>query len=87
LKPCSTAKVPAGTFHDLRKTAVANWFRQAMSEYDVMAPAGHANFQTTHRFYLAVADDLILRARCAISEEVRPELIEKCRRKHASPAV
>jgi integrase len=56
------AKVPAGTFHDLRKTAITNWFRQGLSEYDVMALAGHANFQTTHRLYLAVADDLIARA-------------------------
>jgi integrase len=81
------AKVPAGTFHDLRKTAITNWFRQGMSEYDVMTLAGHANFQTTHRFYLAVADDLILRARRAISHEVRPELIEKCRRRHPCPTV
>jgi integrase len=79
------ANVPAGTFHDLRKTAITNWFRQGLSEYDVMTLAGHANFQTTHRFYLAVADDLILRARRAVTHEVRPELIEKCRRRHPCP--
>ena len=36
-----------------------------MSEYDVMKLAGHADFKTTHEFYLAVADDLIDRARAA----------------------
>jgi hypothetical protein len=34
-----------------------------MSEYDVMKLAGHADFKTTHKFYLAIADDLIDRAR------------------------
>jgi hypothetical protein len=38
-----------------------------MSEYDVMKLAGHADFKTTHRFYLAIADDLIDRAREASS--------------------
>jgi integrase len=86
-KILAKANVPTGTFHDLRKTAITNWFRQGLSEYDVMTLAGHANFQTTHRFYLAVADDLILRARRAVTHEVRPELIEKCRRRHPCPTV
>jgi len=33
-------------------------FRQELSEYDIMTPAGHSDFATTHRFYLTVADDL-----------------------------
>ena len=86
-KILAKANVPTGTFHDLRKTAITNWFRQGLSEYDVMVLAGHANFQTTHRFYLAVADDLIPRARRAITHEVRPELIEKCSRRRPCPTV
>ncbi|MHC4371853.1 MAG: hypothetical protein ACYSW8_29940, partial [Planctomycetota bacterium] len=50
-------------FHDLRNTAITSWFRNGMSEYDVMKLAGHADFKTTHKFYLAIADDLIDRAR------------------------
>jgi len=66
------------TFHDIRKTAITNWFRQGLSEYDVMTLAGHANFETTHRFYLAVADDLVDRARQATTHQVGQELLQKC---------
>ncbi len=52
-------------FHDLRNTAITNWFRNGMSEHDVMKLASHASFETTHKFYLAVADDLVDRARAA----------------------
>lgn len=72
------AHVEKRTFHDIRKTAITNWFRQGLSEYDVMTPAGHANFATTHRFYLAVADDLVDRARQAITHQVSRELLQKC---------
>jgi integrase len=70
--------VGKGTFHDVRKTAITNWFRQGLSEYDVMTLAGHANFSTTHKFYLAVADDLITRAREATTHQVSQELLQKC---------
>jgi integrase len=75
------AHIDSGTFHDVRKTAITNWLRQGLSEYDVMTLAGHADFKTTHRFYLAVADDLMQRARQATVYEVGPELLEKCCRK------
>jgi len=39
-----------------------------MSEHDVMVLAGHSNFATTHEFYLAVADDLVDRARRAVAQ-------------------
>jgi integrase len=57
------ANVKKGTFHDLRRTALSNWFANGMNEYDVMVLAGHSNFDTTHQFYLAVASDLVARAR------------------------
>jgi hypothetical protein len=56
----------------------ADWFRQGLSEYDIMTLAGHANFSTTHRFYLAVADDLVARARKATTFQVSEELLKKC---------
>ncbi|MHC5060472.1 MAG: tyrosine-type recombinase/integrase, partial [Planctomycetota bacterium] len=59
------AGVKKGTFHDLRRTALRNWLSNGVSEYDVMTLAGHSKFETTHRFYLAVADDLMDRARKA----------------------
>lgn len=54
-----------GTFHDLRRTALSNWFHQGCSEYDVMTLAGHSSFQTTHEFYLAIKKDYLDRARQA----------------------
>jgi hypothetical protein len=51
------------------------WLANGMSEHDVMVPAGHASFATTHKFYLAVADDLVRRARVATTEGLRQELV------------
>jgi len=74
----SKANVAKGTFHDLRKTAITNWLRQGLSAYDVMTLAGHSSFETTHRFYLAVADDLMDRAREATNHQVSREFLQKC---------
>lgn len=68
------AEIQKGTFHDLRRTAITNWFRQGLSEHDVMRLAGHAKFETTHQFYLAVADDLVDRARQATETAVGQSL-------------
>jgi len=46
-----------------------------MSEHDVMVLAGHASFATTHKFYLAVADDLVYRARVATAQGMRQKLV------------
>ena len=49
-----------------------------LSEYDVMTLAGHASFAATHRFYLAVADDLVDRARQATTHQASQRLLQKC---------
>jgi integrase len=67
-KILKSANVKKGQFHDLRRTAITSWFANGMSENDVMVLAGHANFATTHEFYLAVADDLVDRARKASAQ-------------------
>jgi len=61
----SRAAVDEGTFHDLRRTCLTRWIENGLSEFDVMNLAGHSDFQTTHRFYLAVRRDLLSRARDA----------------------
>jgi len=38
----AVAHVPSGTFHDIRKTAITNWFYQGLNIYDVMRLAGHS---------------------------------------------
>ncbi len=42
--------------------------KHRLSEYDIMNLAGHAKFETTRQFYLAVREDL-LRDACAVSAE------------------
>jgi hypothetical protein len=42
-----------------------------------MTLAGHAKFSTTHEFYLAVADDLVARARQATTHQVSQKLLQK----------
>ena len=75
-KILKTANVKKGQFHDLRRTAITNWFANGMSENDVIVLAGHSNFATTHEFYLAVADDLVDRARRASANCVDQNLLQ-----------
>lgn len=78
------AGIERGTFHDLRRTAISNWLAKGLSEFEVMKLAGHANFSTTHRFYLRVRDDLIDRARRA---STRASKANVARIWHAPPSV
>jgi hypothetical protein len=55
-------------FHDLRSTAISNWFHHGLSLEDVRRLAGHASITTTQEFYLSVADGLVDRARAANEE-------------------
>lgn len=72
------AAVKKGTLHDIRRTAITNWFYQDLSIYDVMKLAGHSKFETTYKFYLQVKDGLLDRARKATTRGVSPELLQKC---------
>jgi integrase len=55
------AGIGQGEFHDLRRTAICNWFIEGLSELEVMKLAGHTSFETTHRYYLKVRDDSVAR--------------------------
>ena len=72
------ANVQQGKFHDLRRTAICNWFENGMSEYEVMKLAGHADFKTTHQYYLRVRDDLVARARAATAHGLCQNLLQIC---------
>jgi integrase len=72
------AGIEEGTFHDLRRTAICNWFKEGMREYDVMKLAGHADFKTTHKYYLRVHDDLVDRARQATARGLCKNLLQNC---------
>ena len=69
------AGIKKGTIQDIRRTAITMWFANGMSEHDVMVLAGHSSFATTHEFYLAVADDLVDRARVATIQGLRQKLV------------
>lgn len=64
-KILATAGIEEGTFHDLRRTCINNWFAYGRTEYEVMILAGHDSFETARRFYMAVRKDIIERARKA----------------------
>ena len=59
------AAIEEGEFHDFRRTRLTWWFREGLSEFDVMTLAGHSDFNTTRRFYLAIREDLLDRTRKA----------------------
>jgi integrase len=62
------AGIEEGEFHDLRRTNLTNLLAGGMSEFDVMKLAGHAEFETTHRSYLAIRDDVLNKARAIIQK-------------------
>ncbi len=69
------AGVKTGTFHDIRRTVISMWFANGMTEHDVMVLAGHSSFATTQEFYLAVADDMVDRARVATVQGLRQKMV------------
>ena len=69
--------IDKGEFHDLRHTCLTNSLANGLGEYDVMTMAGHASFETTRRFYLAVRSDLLDRARQASSAAIKSISVAK----------
>lgn len=80
------AAVKTGEFHDLRRTAISNWLAEGLSEFEVMKLAGHADFKTTHKFYLRLRDDSVDRARQASSRALSQNLARTWRAPQFSPA-
>ena len=69
------AKIEQGEFHDLRRTCLTMWFANGLSEYDVVNLVGHAEFETTRQFYLAVREDLLQCARVASTEAMNSNFV------------
>jgi len=69
------AKVDEGEFHDFRRTCLTRWLINGLSEYDVMNLAGHAKFETTRQFYLAVRGDLLKDARAVSAEAMNGDFV------------
>ena len=69
------AKIDKGEFHNLRRTCLTRWLINGLSEYDVMNLAGHAKFETTRQFYLAVREDLLKDARAVSAEAMNGDFV------------
>ncbi len=78
------AGVKHGEFNDLRRTAICNWFAEGLTEYEVMKLAGHADFKTTHKYYLKVHDGMD-RAREASTKVMRRNLAHFGTRPFSAP--
>ncbi len=72
------AGIKKGTFHDIRRTAITNWFYAGLEITEVMRLAGHSKYDTTLKYYLSVKDDLVDRARKAITHSVSREMLDRC---------
>ena len=64
-----------GQFHDLRRTRLTRWLTDGLTEYDAMNLAGHADFETTRRFYLSVRQDLLEHARTVNAKVIPAEFV------------
>ncbi len=71
------AGIKKGTFHDIRRTAITNWFYAGLEITEVMRLAGHSKYDTTLKYYLSVSDDLVDRARQAVRHSVSREMLER----------
>lgn len=74
----SRAGIEKGTFHDLRRTAITNWFYEGLEIIEVMRLAGHSKYDTTLKYYLSVKDNLIDKARRAVMHRVSREMMDRC---------
>jgi integrase len=69
------AGIDHGEFHDLRRTCLTNWPKNGLSEFDVVNFASHSKFETTRRFYLAVRENIVDRARLVSEQTIESDLL------------
>jgi len=71
----ANANISRAQFHDLRRTCLTRWLVNGLTEFDVMNLAGHADFETTRRFYLSVRQDLLQRARTVTANTMGADFV------------
>ena len=62
-KILSIAGLADFAFHDLRRTCLSRWIERGLSEFEVMNRPDIQKFETTRKFYLAVSNTIVDRAR------------------------
>ena len=60
---CKRAQIGNFTLHDLRRSCITNWARQGLPIHVAQKLAGHADIETTQKFYLSVQEEDLQRAR------------------------
>jgi integrase len=60
---CDWAQIGRYTLHDLRRSCITNWARQGLPIHVAQKLAGHADIETTQKFYLSVQDEDLQKAR------------------------
>ena len=61
-----------------KRDVITNWFYEGLKITEVMRLAGHSKYDTTLKYYLAVKDDLVDKARQAVRHRVSREMLERC---------
>ena len=69
------AKVAECTLHDLRRSCITNW-AQVLPIHVVQKLAGHSDIKTTQKYYLAVRQEDMEKARLTQSEILSPNLTD-----------
>ena len=77
------AKIDQGEFRDLHRTCLTTWLFNGLSEYDIMTLAGHADFETTRQFYIAVREDLLQRVRAVSADAMNSNFVAHLLRAHS----
>jgi len=66
---CKRAGVGKFTLHDLRRSCITNCAKKGVPIHVVQAVAGHADIETTRKYYLSIQNDDICKAR-AMQQEI-----------------
>ena len=59
------ARITYAVFRDLRSTCITEWFEKGLLPHEVQKLAGHADINTTMKYYVGIRESLIDRARGA----------------------
>ncbi len=78
------ARIKNAVFRDLRSTCITEWFEKGLVPHEVQKLAGHADINTTMKYYVGIRESLIDRARdasrAALGENFSAHFVRACRK-------
>lgn len=69
------AGIRSVSFHDLRRTCITEWMESGLMPHEVRILAGHADIETTMKYYVATRRTMIDRARKASDDKLRQKIV------------